>query len=213
VQRHFPANDIFESLSLTAFVITAAFLGIYWRYKAESLSVFVFPLVFVMTMVAALRNPVTKWQSEALRNTWLTTHIVLAAAAYAALLFTAVAAIAYLIQERQLKQKQISHYRFLPPLGMLDELISRSLGAGFTLITVSIIIGSVWSYIEFGTGWIDNGLITTAFVTWGIYLALVFFRVSAGWRGRKAAILAIVALCCSAVTWIAHMQLEQRLVK
>ena len=89
---------------------------------------------------------------------------------------------------------------------MLDELISRSLGAGFAFITISIIIGSVWSYIEYGTSWIDNGLITTSFITWGIYLALIFFRVSAGWRGRKAAILAIVALCCSAVTWIAHSQ-------
>src|SRR5579859_2702168 len=64
-QNHFPANDIFESLSLTAWVITAAFLGVYWKYKAESLSVFVFPLVFVLTMVAALRNPVGSWQSEA----------------------------------------------------------------------------------------------------------------------------------------------------
>ena len=64
VQRHFPANDFFETMSLCAWVVTAAFLAIYWRYKAESLSVFVFPLVFVMTLVAALRNPVARWSSE-----------------------------------------------------------------------------------------------------------------------------------------------------
>jgi ABC-type uncharacterized transport system permease subunit len=216
VQNHFPANDIFETLSLCAWVVTVAFLAIYWRYKAESLSVFVFPLVFVMTLVAALRNPVARWQSEAVRNTWLTIHIVLALLAYAALLFTAVAAVVYLLQERQLKKKQVrsfSFYRLFPPLGMLDELISRSLGAGFALITISIIIGIVWSYIEYSTGWIDNGLITTSFVTWGIYLALIFFRVGAGWRGRKAAILAIVALCCSAITWIAHLRLESRFIQ
>ena len=38
-------------------------------------------------------------------------------------------------------------------------------------------------------------------------------RVSAGWRGRKAAILSIVALCCSAVTWLAHFRLEGRLIQ
>ena len=211
MQHHFPANDFFESMSLGAWLVTVAFLGIYWRYKAESLSVFVFPLVFVMTLVAALRNPVARWSSEAVRSTWLIVHIVLAVLGYAALLFTAVAAFAYLMQERQLKQKKKhSLYALLPPLGMLDELISRSLGAGFVLITISIIIGSVWSFIEYGTRWIDNGLITTSFITWGIYLALIFFRVSAGWRGRKAAILAIIALFCSAVTWIAHSQLESR---
>src|SRR5580700_11252395 len=117
VQNHFPANDIFETMSLCAWVVTVAFLGIYWRYKAESLSVFVFPLVFVLTLVAALRNPVARWQSEAVRNTWLTIHIVLALLAYAALLFTAVAAVVYLMQERQLKKKQIrSFYRLFPPL-------------------------------------------------------------------------------------------------
>jgi ABC-type uncharacterized transport system permease subunit len=214
VQNHFPANDIFETLSLCAWVITLAFLSIYLRYRAASLSVFVFPLVFVMTLVAALRNPVSKWQSEAVRNTWLTIHIVLAVLAYAALLLTAVAAVVYLMQETQLKKKNVrSFYRFFPPLGTLDELISRSLSAGFTFITVSIVIGSVWAYIEYGTSWIDNGLITTSFITWGIYLALIFFRVSAGWRGRKAAILAIAALCCSAITWIAHARLGSQFVQ
>src|ERR1700735_4790088 len=58
VQHHFPANDFFESMSLCAWVVATLFLAIYWRYKAESLSVFIFPLVFVMTLVAALRSPV-----------------------------------------------------------------------------------------------------------------------------------------------------------
>lgn len=214
VQHHFPANDFFESMSLGAWLITIAFLIIYWRYKAESLSVFVFPLVFVMTLVAALRNPVSHWSSEGVRSTWLIVHIVLALLGYAALLFTAIAAVAYLIQEKQLKQKQTRSFsRFFPPLGTLDELISRSLGAGFVFITVSIVIGILWAWIERGVSWIDNGLISSASITWGIYLALIFFRVSAGWRGRKAAILAIVALCCSAIAWMAHAQLERRLIQ
>ena len=146
VQHHFPANDFFETMSLCAWLVTIAFLTIYWRYKAESLSVFVFPLVFVMTLVAALSNPVSRWSSEAVRSTWLTVHIVLALLGYAALLFTAVAAVAYLMQERQLKRKQPrSFYRLFPPLGMLDELISRSLGAGFVFITISIIIIIIWA--------------------------------------------------------------------
>jgi ABC-type uncharacterized transport system permease subunit len=71
----------------------------------------------------------------------------------------------------------------------------------------------LWAWIEMGTSWIDNGLISSSSVTWGIYLALIFFRVSAGWRGRKAAILAIFALFCSAVAWMAHAQLERRLIQ
>jgi len=54
--HRFPVDGVFESLSLGAWVVAIGFLAIYWRYKAESLSVFVFPLVFVLTLVAALRN-------------------------------------------------------------------------------------------------------------------------------------------------------------
>src|SRR3978361_727024 len=39
-----PGSDIFETMSFCAFVITVAFLLIFYRYKAASLSVFVFPL-------------------------------------------------------------------------------------------------------------------------------------------------------------------------
>src|SRR4051812_32730300 len=127
VQHHFPVNDFFETMSLCSWLVTVAFLFVYWRYKAESLSVFVFPLVFVMTLVASLSNPVSRWSSESIGNSWLIVHIVLALLGYAALIFTAIAAVFYLLQERHLKRKQTrSVSRLFPPLGTLDELISRS---------------------------------------------------------------------------------------
>src|ERR1019366_10650277 len=124
-----PVDGVFESLSLGAWVVAIGFLAIYWRYKAESLSVFVFPLVFVLTLVAALPNTAPVAANSAPPQGWLNAHIVLALMAYAALLFTAIAAVAYLLQERNLKQKRKpggSFYRLFPPLGTLDELISRS---------------------------------------------------------------------------------------
>ena len=209
-QRQLPVSDIFETMSFCAFIITASFLAIYYRYKAASLSVFIFPLVFVMTMVGALRNPVSTWTNPVIRNTWLAVHVVFSLLGYAALLFTAAAAVVYLVQERQLKRKNTgSFYRILPPLGTLDELISKSLGAGFAFITIGIVIGSIWAFVEMGMRWIGDSSIAISFVTWGVYLALVFFRVSAGWRGRKTAILAIVALGCCIVTWVEHAQLRK----
>jgi ABC-type transport system involved in cytochrome c biogenesis permease subunit len=213
-QGQLPVSDIFQTMSFCAFVITAAFLGIYYRYKAASLSVFIFPLVFLMTLVGALRNPVSAWTNPAVRSTWLVVHVVLSLLGYAALLFTAAAAVVYLFQERQLKRKNTSPiYRMLPPLGTLDELISRSLGAGFAFITVGIVVACVGASIEYGTRWIGDSSIVISFVTWAVYLALVFFRVSAGWRGRKTAILSIVALACCVATWLAQAHLESRLMQ
>jgi ABC-type transport system involved in cytochrome c biogenesis permease subunit len=209
VQHQLPVSDIFETMSFCAWVITAAFLAIYYRYKAGSLSVFIFPLVFIMTLIGALRTPVSTWSSPAIANTWLAVHVVSILLGYAALLFTAAASVVYLVQERQLKRKSTGSYlRVLPPLGTLDDLISKSLGAGFAFVTIGIVIGSIWAFVEMGTRWIGESSITISFITWMVYLALVFFRVSSGWRGRKTAILSIVALACCLATWLAHARLK-----
>jgi ABC-type uncharacterized transport system permease subunit len=209
-----PVNNFYESISLCAFVISFLYLFVYWRYKLESLSVFIFPLVSITTLVAALANPVTAWSSPVIRNAWLTTHIVLVLLGYAALLLTAVGSVVYLVQERELKRKKPrKFYHRLPPLGTLDEMISKSMALGFVFITLAVIAGSTWGFIEHGTRWIADPKIAISFVTWGIYLAMVCLRVSAGWRGRKAAIMVIVALCCSAITWVAHNGLQKMLVQ
>ena len=209
VEHQLPVSDIFETMSFCAWVITATFLAIYYRYKAGSLSVFIFPLVFVMTLIGALRTPVSTWSSPAVGNTWLAVHVVCILLGYAALLFTAAASVVYLVQERQLKRKSTKSFlRVLPPLGTLDDLISKSLGAGFAFITIGIVIGSIWAFVEMGTRWIGDSSIAISFLTWMVYLALVFFRVSSGWRGRKTAILSIVALACCLATWLAHAKLK-----
>lgn len=214
ITGHFPANTVYETISLCAFLITVLFLFVYWRYRLESLGVFIFPLVFVMALVATLGNPVPAWSNPVVRNAWLLVHVVLVLLGYAALLFTAVAAIVYLFQERELKRKKPrSFYYRLPPLGTLDDLISKSMALGFVFITLAIIAGSTWAFIELGTRWIADPKISIAFVTWGIYLAMVCLRVTAGWRGRKAAIMAITALGCSAITWVAHAGLGYTLIK
>ena len=207
-----PVNNFFETMSLCSWILSAAFIVVYYRYKTESLSVFIFPLVFVMTMVASLSKPWTALDSPALRSTWLISHVVFALLGYAALVVSAVAAIAYLFQERELKRKRPHGFYYrLPALGTLDDLVARSLGAGFVFITGGIVAGSIWGVLDSGTRWIADPRIGIAFITWAFYLAMVFFRVAAGWRGRKTAILSIAALVCSAATWYAHSRLQDLL--
>jgi ABC-type transport system involved in cytochrome c biogenesis permease subunit len=59
-------GNFYETLSMCAFLITTLFLFVYWRYKTESLSVFIFPLIFVMTLVSTLGNPVDALAGQSL---------------------------------------------------------------------------------------------------------------------------------------------------
>jgi len=214
IAGHCPITNFYENLSMCGFLIAVLFLFVYWRYRLGTLSAFIFPLVFMMSLVATLGNPVSAWSSPAVRNVWLTVHIVLVLLGYAALVFTAVAALLYLVQERELKRKKPRQFYYrLPPLATLDDLISKSMAVGFVFITLAIIAGSTWAFVELKTRWLSDPKIVISFFTWGIYLAMVFFRVTAGWRGRKAAVMAVVALGCSVVTWAAHAHLGSVLLK
>jgi ABC-type transport system involved in cytochrome c biogenesis permease subunit len=156
-----------------------------------------------------MEQPVTSWSDERMRDAWLIVHIVLVLAGYAALLLTAVSAFFYLVQERRLKSKKTTTFlEKLPPLGTLDNVISGSMGFGFVFITLGVICGVLWAFVELGTSWLGNASITLSFITWGLCLLMIFMRVSAGWRGRKAAMMALVVLSCGALTWIAHAGLR-----
>ena len=201
----FPVANLYQSSSLIGLLITLLFLIAYWKYKFESLAIFVFPIVFLCTFIASLGHPVEPWSSPALRSSWLFVHVVLALLGYAALFLTCVTAIMYLIQERELKSKKPrAFYYRLPPLGTLDELSYKTMAVGFLLVTLGLITGAFWGFVELGTGWLGDSKIILAFITWAIYLVMIFTRWTIGWRGRRAAYFAIVGFGCAALSWIVN---------
>src|SRR5258707_7370438 len=102
-QGGLPVENFYGTLNLCAFLVALVFLLVDWKYRFASTSVALFPLVFLMTLVAQMERPVSTWQNARMRDAWLIVHIVLVLAGYAALLLTAVSAFFYLVQERRLK--------------------------------------------------------------------------------------------------------------
>jgi ABC-type uncharacterized transport system permease subunit len=209
----FPVNNFFESMSVCAYLIAVFFLFAYWRYNFGSLAMFLFPLVFLMAMLGSTEVPVQSWSNEGVRGAWLLTHVALVLLGYAALVLTAGASIFYLIQERRLKAKTVtSLFEKLPPLGTLDNIINRSMGLGFVLLTLATVTGMTWAFIESGTRWIGDPKIAISMLTWWLCLVMVFLRTSAGWRGRKAALMSLTVVGSSALTWAAHIGLRPELL-
>jgi ABC-type transport system involved in cytochrome c biogenesis permease subunit len=203
---HIPVENFYQTLSLCAFLIAVLFLAVESKYQFASTAVALFPLVFLMVLVSATERPVAPFGNLEVRDAWLATHIVLVIAGYASLLLTSVAAVCYLIQERRLKSKKGGRLlEKLPPLATLDNLISGSLGVAFVLITLGMVLVITWEFIYEGSNsWIGNPRVTVSLVTWALLLATTYLRATAGWRGRKAAVMSLVVLGCSAITWAAH---------
>ncbi len=213
--RHLAANNFFETASLAALLLAVVYLFVQWRYHFAVLSIFIFPLVSLLTLIASMGAPVSSWSDPRVRSAWLIIHILLILVGYTGLLVSAEAAVLYLFQERRLKRRHAAGgilERFLPkrlpPLETLDRLITRSMSVGFIAVTLGVIAGSSWASVEYGTRWISQPKIVVSLITWAFYLLMVFLRLSAGWRGRKAAFLSLTALGFAAVTWAAHVGLR-----
>jgi ABC-type uncharacterized transport system permease subunit len=206
---HLPLNNFYETSSLCAFLTAILYLLAYSYYRVAILSVCLFPLVFFMTLIGATEFPISGWSSPQVRNIWLLIHISTALIGYAALILSAVASLYYLQQERQLKRKKLTpSSNPLPPLATLDRVITQSMNIGFVFITIGTATGVIWAFVDSGTRWISDPRIAFFLFTWVFYLIMIFLRVSAGWRGRRMAWLAVSVLGCSIITWATHIGLR-----
>jgi len=198
--QYLPLTQRYEAFSFFGALVTLGFLIAYAKYRIAPLSVFVFPLIFIMTFVANLAyNPSSSIPQE-LRSRWLYIHTPLIFLGYAAFFIAFAAAIMYLIQENALKSKHsVRFYNWLPSLDICDDLSYRALAIGFPLITLGIITGALWAQAVWGV-WARDAKVLFSFLTWLVYLLLIFYRLIAGWRGRKAAYLSIVGFIGVLVT-------------
>ena len=79
---HLPVDNFFESATVCAFLIAVLFLYVYWRYDFASLSICIFPLVFVLTQIGAMETPMLSWPSSGVRNAWLLLHVMMVLLGY-----------------------------------------------------------------------------------------------------------------------------------
>jgi cytochrome c-type biogenesis protein CcsB len=200
--QRFALHQPYESLSFFAALAALAFLLVYWKYKIASLGVLSFPAIFVMTFIAVLvaQNSQDSIIPELLRSRWIYIHTPMVILGYVALFVAFSAGVLYVFQERELKHKRV-FVNWLPSLEICDDLAYRSLAVGFPAMTLGILSGALWAQQAWGPSWMSDPKILFAFITWLVYLLLINYRLIAGWRGKKAAYLAIVCFVGVLVTF------------
>ena len=113
------------------------------------------------------------------------------------------AGIMYLLMERELKTKKMGAiFKRLPSLNVLDDINYRCLTIGFPLLTLGIITGSIWAQNAWGSYWSWDPKETWSLITWFLYAALFHERMTVGWRGRRAAVLAILGFAAVLFTFL-----------
>lgn len=192
----FPWGNMYEFITSTlvfvmlAYVVGAVKFGMRWAgLMATLLSAIGIGLAVTVFYVDVA--PLV----PSLHSVWFIIHIVAAAIAGAAFNIGAIATILYLIRDSAERKGTVKGYLAkLPSAEKLDVVAYRMHAVAFPLWTFTIAAGAVWAQYAWGRFWGWDPKETWSLVTWVIYAAYLHARATAGWRGRKAAIIALIGV-------------------
>jgi cytochrome c-type biogenesis protein CcsB len=91
----------------------------------------------------------------------------------------------------------------LPSAATLDRLAYRFISFGFPIWTFGVICGAIWAQSAWSRYWGWDPKETWSFITWTIFAGYLHARATAGWKGRRAAVLALVGFVSLFVTYYA----------
>ncbi len=197
-----PVRNLHETLVFAAWVLTGVFLLVRYQSGLKILGVFAAPLITIMT-AAALYVPDTAVVIKTpFDNVWLVVHVILVFIGEASLALACGTGILYLIQEHSIKGKRLRFFfKRLPSLDLLDGTGYAFIVLGFSSLTVGLITGFVYARSVWGHFWSGDPKEVWSGITWLIYAALLHERLVAGWRGRRAAIFAIIGFAAVLFTF------------
>jgi len=201
--RQMPVTTLPQTFSLFAWAIVGSYLAFQLKFNIRILGTFVSPLaVIFMLLSSAIPGRVIP-NSKLFKSFWLTLHVATMFIGMAIFALAFCAGIMYLLQERQIKSKSFGLlYRRLPSLEVLDSLNYVCLTFGFPLITIGLISGFVYAGAVWQSFWHWDPKEILSVVTWLIYAVLLHERLAVGWRGRRAAIMAIIGFSVILVTFV-----------
>ncbi len=187
-----PWGNMYEFTLSGTFVVVALFLATTRRWRLSWLGPIVvgFVLCVMLADVLWLYEPVAPL-TEALESYWLVIHVVSAVIATGAFTLGAITSILYLLKARS--TKDTGYLARLPELATLDRISYRMHAFGFPVWTFGVLIsGPIWAHQAWSSYWNWDPKEVWAFITWVVYAAYLHARATAGWRGRNAALLALV---------------------
>jgi len=189
---HVPFLSAFEFVTFFAFLVAAVFLLFARREKNRALGVFLLPVVILLMGYAAFLNRVIEPEIQIFAGLLLKLHVLTTLFGYAAWSITFAASVCYLYLERKPDTKP----------GLFDTMAYRAAFFAFCFLSLGILTGSLWSDRVFGQLWFWDPKETWSFITWLIFLAYLHARYTLEWRGRRAAVLAIVGFAAVLFTYV-----------
>ena len=196
-----PWGNMYEFATAAVLVGVIAYLVFALRVPAvRRIGVFVLgPVVIGLVLIGLYLYAESGPLIAALRSDWLAVHVSAAIISFGIFIVSAVASALYLVAVHREKSPTDGEQRGsgladkLPSAAVLDRVAHRTAVFGFPIWTFAVIAGAIWAESAWGRFWGWDPKETWAFISWALYAAYLHARTTAGWRGRPAAWVNMVA--------------------
>jgi cytochrome c-type biogenesis protein CcsB len=198
-----PWGNMYEFSSAAALSAVLIFGVLVVRGRVErALGAFVMlPVVLSLGLAGTVLYTPAGPLVPALDSYWIKIHVAAAVVCTGAFLFSGVLAGLYLLRHRYDERTgdgadvgfPLSLGAALPAAPSLDRAAYAVIAFAFPLWTFAIIAGAIWAEAAWGRYWGWDPKETWSFITWVLYAGYLHARATAGWKGRKAAWVAVAA--------------------
>ena len=196
---HAPFSNHYEFAIAFTWGMLLAQVYFEWRYRIRTMSVITLPVILAMLSYASTMSYKPNPLMPALQNSpLLTLHVFTASLGYGAALVSFAAAVMYLLAP-------YVKWKGWPSRESLDELGYKATVVTFPMLTLMLILGSIWGNVAWGRYWGWDPKETAALVTWLIYGAYLHARVTRSWRGKKSAWLLVLAFAAVVFTYLGNL--------
>lgn len=194
-----PFITISESITLGIFMAVLIFLIFQFTKKSvRPLGVLVMPVAFVlMGWAGTLVKDVATQLAPALQIWWIWVHIIGAATGFGAVLVAAGMGLMYLLKEKY----SGGIYERLPNLQAIDNLGYRFVAGGFIMYGLMIVSGCFWANQVKGNYWNWDPVEVWSLISWLTYGIYLHLRITMGWRGKRLAWYALLALIVMIISY------------
>ena len=191
-----PFSNMFESLVLFAWAVVIIYLVIRIRINVPAIGAATSLLaVLTLAYASAFESDITPLV-PALQSNWLSVHVFTCFLGYGGFALSFLAAIAFLIACRSGSRVRVE------TRDAIELIVSKTISFGFLFLTLGIITGAVWANSAWGTYWSWDPKESWSLITWFIYAVYLHCRFMRGWRGKRAAWVAIIGFASVLFTYI-----------
>ena len=193
-----PWGNMYEFSITAALGVLAVFLAMSIKRDLRWLGLFVvIPTLLWLGLAVTVLYTEAAQLVPALKSYWLVIHVSAAIVCFGAFTFAAATASLALargrVESRQGTTDVTGWAARLPSRERLERLTNVVVAFSFPLWTFAVVAGAIWAENAWGRYWGWDPKETWAFITWVGYAAYLHARSTAGWKGRRAAWISLVA--------------------